>query len=194
MVAWTTTSQPLIGSNSQEYVPKKGFHKWTPKFSLPFSKKQGKEGQGILFVRAVRQEGSFKHTAWPLLKTSWVPSKPKNLTRVVVSWGTVSKGLTIPWYPRWLLWPLSRNILWIFSSNLPGNFALKNGGDFWWIFSGLHLPQNEARKLLEKLGENSEPNSGQNSGWKFEKFGKLSFCNFPDLIDGCRKQELSCCM
>ena len=30
MVAWTTTSQPLIGSNSQEYVPKKGFHKWTP--------------------------------------------------------------------------------------------------------------------------------------------------------------------
>ena len=29
MVAWTTTSQPLIGSNSQEYVPKKGFHKWT---------------------------------------------------------------------------------------------------------------------------------------------------------------------
>ena len=23
MVAWTTTSQPLIGSNDQEYVPKK---------------------------------------------------------------------------------------------------------------------------------------------------------------------------
>ena len=31
LVAWTTTSQPLIGSNSQEHVPKKGFHKWTPK-------------------------------------------------------------------------------------------------------------------------------------------------------------------
>ena len=30
MVAWTTTSQPLIGWNSQDYVPKKGFHKWTP--------------------------------------------------------------------------------------------------------------------------------------------------------------------
>ena len=31
MVSWTTTSQPLKGSNSQEYVPKKGFHKWTHK-------------------------------------------------------------------------------------------------------------------------------------------------------------------
>ena len=29
-MAWTATFQPLIGSNSQEYVPKKGFHKWTP--------------------------------------------------------------------------------------------------------------------------------------------------------------------
>ena len=26
--------------------------------------------------------------------------------------------------------PLARKLLWIFSSNLPGNFALKNGGDF----------------------------------------------------------------
>ena len=26
---------------------------------------------------------------------------------------------------------LSKKILWIFSSNLPGNFALKSGGDFW---------------------------------------------------------------
>ena len=68
-----------------------------------------------------------------------------------------------------------------FFSCLPGNFALKNGGDFCWIFSGIRLPRNEARKLLEKIGENSEQNSGQNSGRKFEKFGKLSFCNFPDL-------------
>ena len=27
--------------------------------------------------------------------------------------------------------PLSRKLLWIFSSNLPGNFALKNARDFW---------------------------------------------------------------
>ena len=72
----------------------------------------------------------------------------------------------------------------MFFSCLTGNFALKNGGDFWWIFSGLRLPRNEARKVLEKFGENSEQNSGQNSGQKFKKFGKLSFCNFPDLRYG----------
>ena len=80
-----------------------------------------------------------------------------------------------------LLCLLSRNILWIFFSYLPGNFALKNGGDFWWIFSGLRFPRNEARKLLKIFGENSERNSGQNSGQKFEKFGELSDCDFPDL-------------
>ena len=80
-----------------------------------------------------------------------------------------------------LLCLLSRRILWIFFSCLSGNFSLKNGGDFWWIFSGLRFPRNEARKILEKFGKNSEQNSGQNSGRKFEKFGKLSFCNFSDL-------------
>ena len=75
---------------------------------------------------------------------------------------------------------LQKNFVNIFSC-LPGNFALKNGGDFWRFFSGLRLPRNEARKVLEKFGENSEQNSGQNSGRKFEKFGKLSFCDFPDL-------------
>ena len=84
-------------------------------------------------------------------------------------------------FKKSLLCLLSRRILWIFFSCLPGNFALKNGGDFWWIFSGLRLPRNEARKLLKKFGENSEQNSGQNSGRKFEKFGKFSFCKLPDL-------------
>ena len=70
----------------------------------------------------------------------------------------------------------------IFFSCLPGNFALGIFGDFWWFFSGLRLPRNEARKVLEKFGENSEQNSGQNSGRKFERFGKLSFCNFSGLI------------
>ena len=37
------------------------------------------------------------------------------------------------------------------------------------FFSGLRLPRNEARKVLEKFGENSEQNSGQNWGRKFEK-------------------------
>ena len=47
---------------------------------------------------------------------------------------------------------LSRKLLWIFSSNLPGNFALKNGGAFWGIFSGLNFPRNEAPKL-KNLGK-----------------------------------------
>ena len=67
---------------------------------------------------------------------------------------------------------------------LPGNFVLKHGGDFWWIFSGLSFPQNEARKILQKFGENSEQNSGQNPGREFEKFGELSFCSFSDLMKG----------
>ena len=44
-------------------------------------------------------------------------------------------------------------------------------------------PRNEERKVHEKFGKNSEQNSGQNSGRKFEKLGKLSFCNFTDLRD-----------
>ena len=37
------------------------------------------------------------------------------------------------------------------------------------FFSGLRFPRNEARKLLTFFGENSEQNSGQNPGQKFEK-------------------------
>ena len=85
----------------------------------------------------------------------------------------VTEKITLP--------ALQKNFVNIFFSCLPGNFALKNGGDFWLIFSGLCLPRNEARKVLKKIGENSEQNSGQNAGRKFEKFGKFSFCNFPDL-------------
>ena len=48
-------------------------------------------------------------------------------------------------------------------------------------FSGLRFLENKARKLLKKFGENSEQNSGGNSGQKFEKFGELSFCHFSDL-------------
>ena len=42
---------------------------------------------------------------------------------------------------------------------------------------------HETKHENEKFGENSEQNSGQNSARKFKKFGKLSFCNFPDLTN-----------
>ena len=97
---------------------------------------------------------------------------------LIQAWGIHGK-----WFLRGNgLCPLPRKTLWIFFPYLPGNFALKNGGDFWWIFSGLRFPRNEARELLEKFGENSEQNSGQNSGRKFEEFGELSFCNSSGLM------------
>ena len=42
--------------------------------------------------------------------------------------------------------------------------------------------ETKHKKILENFGETSEQNSGQNSGQKLEKFGKLSFCNFSDQI------------
>ena len=40
--------------------------------------------------------------------------------------------------------PLSRKLLWIFSSNLPGNFAVKMAGSFSHTFSGSRrFPRNE---------------------------------------------------
>ena len=36
---------------------------------------------------------------------------------------------------------------------------MKNGGDFWLIFSGLRFQRKEAQKLLKKIGENREQNS-----------------------------------
>ena len=46
---------------------------------------------------------------------------------------------------------LQKNFVNYFSL-LPGNFAFKNGGIFLVNFSGLRLPRNEARKVLEKFG------------------------------------------
>ena len=51
-------------------------------------------------------------------------------------------------------------------------------GEFFLVSS---FPRNKALKILEKFGEISEQNSGQNSGQNFEKFGELSFCNFSDF-------------
>ena len=58
---------------------------------------------------------------------------------------------------------ISWNFCEYFSSDLPGDSALKNGGDFWWIFSGLRFPGNTVRytdrKVLKNFGKNSEQNS-----------------------------------
>ena len=53
-------------------------------------------------------------------------------------------------------------------------------GEFF-LVSVSHETKHE--KSTKNSGENSEQNSGQNSGQNIEKFGKLSFCNFPDLIN-----------
>ena len=74
-----------------------------------------------------------------------------------------------------LLPALQKHFVNIFSSYLPGNFALKNGGDFWQIFPGLRFPRNEAQKILEKFGENSEQNSGQNPGQKLKSLAFFPF-------------------
>ena len=59
------------------------------------------------------------------------------------------------------------------------NVELKNGGDFGWIIlvSVSHETKHEnSLNIQGKIGRNS----GQRSGRNFEKFGKLSFCNFCD--------------
>ena len=45
----------------------------------------------------------------------------------------------------------------------------KMPGIFGAFLSGLLFPRNEARKLLKEFGENSEQNSGQDSGTKIRK-------------------------
>ena len=43
------------------------------------------------------------------------------------------------------------------------------------------FPTKRSTETPQKFGENSEQNSVQNSGRKFEKFGAFSFCDFSDL-------------
>ena len=49
--------------------------------------------------------------------------------------------------------------------------------NFFWSLSPTKRSTKSPRKIRGKFGANS----GGNSGRKFEKFGKRSFCNFPDL-------------
>ena len=58
-------------------------------------------------------------------------------------------------------------------------------GEFFWS----PFPTKRSTKILEKFGANSEQNSGQNPGRKFQKFGKPSFCNFSDLTK-CKSRVL----
>ena len=53
-----------------------------------------------------------------------------------------------PWHP-----PKSHIANVLLLCPLARNFVLRHGGDFWWILSGLRLPQNEARKFLKKSGK-----------------------------------------
>ena len=82
-----------------------------------------------------------------------------------------------PFTDSWkgLLCLLSRKILCIFFSYLPGNFALKNGGDFRWIFFWFPFPTKWSTKTPQKFQGNSEQNSGQNPGQKFGNFRSAIF-------------------
>ena len=75
------------------------------------------------------------------------------------------------------------NFCGIFFLSLPGNFAVKNGGDLWWTFPGLLSPTKRSTKNSSKIEEISSKISGQNSGKQFEKFEEFWFCNFSDLIN-----------
>ena len=107
--------------------------------------------------------------------TSRCPSTPENAQR---------NGPAECFQPEFLLCLLSRkklvNIFFVFAwefciEKMAGFF----GGFF--LVSVSHETKHE--KILENFGENSEQNSGQNSGRKFEKLGRFSFCNFPDLTN-----------
>ena len=65
-----------------------------------------------------------------------------------------------------------------FSWNLAGNFALKNGGDFWSNFSGLRFAQNDARAVLKKFGKILSKLRGNSSK---TKSGNFRFVPFSDL-------------
>ena len=87
-------------------------------------------------------------------------------------------------YCDWLLCLLSRKLLWIFFSYLPGNFALKNGGDwkmkFLWSPFHTKWSMKNPWKVRGKFGAKF----GAKSGDQIEKFGELSFCSFSDLMIG----------
>ena len=67
-------------------------------------------------------------------------------------------------------------------SYLPGNFALKNDGDYWWFFL---VPVSQEKKKHEnsskKSGEIRSKIREKNPEQNFTKLGELSCCDFSDL-------------
>ena len=116
---------------------------------------------------------------------AWPPKDRNNLKTVKTSnnftgfyRGYLERTFCLAFLLRCLL---SRKLLWFFSSTLPGDLALKNGGAFEWIFRGLRFSGNRARKVLEEIGKLGAFNPRKNSGRKFENFEDSSFCTFSDL-------------
>ena len=66
-----------------------------------------------------------------------------------------------------------------FSSNLPGKFALKNAGLFWWFcffWSPSASNKMKHENSSKNFSEKSEQNSAQTSGRNFEKKKSGNFC------------------
>ena len=118
-----------------------------------------------------------------------------NLKKPHKPWTRGKKGAPTPWIREGLVTVKRKPRIWHFSppkcfssqfalhglralENLPGNFALRNAGDFWWIFAGLDFPRKEARELLKKFGKNWEQTSGQKSGRKIREENSKNSGNF----------------
>ena len=69
------------------------------------------------------------------------------------------------------------NIFFVFA----WEFCIEKWGGFLVNFFWSPSPTNRSTKSPRKIRGKFGANSGQNSGRKFEKFGKLSFCDFSDL-------------
>ena len=115
---------PPLRMLSKEETLRKGGGGIAPNWPCP---KMGKEGIGVI------QPGEGATKGGGFLQQMVKTKEPTSANDFFALW------------PLFLLWamrssllkqgvagcPLSRKRLWIFSSNLHGNFALKNGGNFW---------------------------------------------------------------
>ena len=186
-----------------------GYLRWIRRRQGSWKKREGVPEMGTKPLKALRDLGPLIEALRGSNRRSWGSRKTPKALR---GWGPCS-DTPFPFLvaQRWYESTRNRNLAYkkkhqttkhiLYFARSPENFVIFSTiclgflhwkmGDFWWIFSGLHLPRNEARKLLEQFGENSEQNSGQNSGWKSEKFGEISLCNFSDPTFWERKQDQS---
>ena len=87
--------------------------------------------------------------------------------------------------------------LWMCSTDLPGDSALKNGGDSWWIFSALRLPRKQKRyERRRKFRERAEycfesTVSEERTHWVLQQtrwvLPKTRWVHFGTQIVGCGK-------